>query len=69
VRARGREIQKLVEKLDELPYEEQERLQKTAIKSLTIQGFQRQFLLDSLVKIEMARLYEQEVDGAGRGPS
>ena len=68
-RARDREIQKLVEKLDELPYEERERFQKTAIKSLTDQGFQRQFLLDSLVKIEMARLYEQEVDGAARGPS
>jgi hypothetical protein len=52
-----------VEKLSTLPSEEYERLRKEAIRSLTEQGFQRQFIRDTLVKIEMVRLLEKEWEG------
>jgi len=54
------EVQKLVVKLAELPHEMLEHLRAEAIKNLLGQGFQRQFLLENLVKVEMARLYDQE---------
>ena len=38
-----------------------EHLRAEAIKNLLGQGFQRQFLLENLVKVEMARLYDQGV--------
>ena len=55
------EVQKLVVKLAELPNEMLEHLRAEAIKNLLGQGFQRQFLLENLVRVEMARLYDQGV--------
>jgi hypothetical protein len=52
-----------LDKLSTLPSEEYERLWQQAIRSLTEQGFQRQFIRDMLIKIEMVRLLE---DGTGR---
>jgi len=45
-----------------IPSEERDRLRIEAIRSLTEQGFQRQFLLENLIKIEMVRL----LDGGAR---
>jgi hypothetical protein len=50
-----------VEKLRSLPSEEYERLRREAIRHLTEQGFQRQFIRDILIKIEMVRLLECHV--------
>ena len=52
--------ERLLEQMNELPVEEQERLRNEAIKSLIGQGYQRQFVRDTLIKIEMLRLLKQE---------
>ena len=52
--------ERLLEQMKELPVEEQERLRNEAIKSLIGQGYQRQFVRDILIKIEMLRLLKQE---------
>lgn len=57
---RAAQTERLLVQLHSLPSEEQERLRKQAIRSLAEQGFQRQFIRETLVKIEMARLLEQE---------
>ena len=56
------EVQKLVAKLAELPSETLEHLRAEAIKSLIGRGFQRQFLLENLVRNEMACLFERGVE-------
>jgi hypothetical protein len=54
--------QAVVARLEAIPSEERDRLRIEAIRSLTEQGFQRQFLLENLIKIEMVRL----LDGGAR---
>lgn len=52
--------QAVAARLEAIPSEERDRLRIEAIRSLTEQGFQRQFLLENLIKIEMVRLLDGE---------
>jgi hypothetical protein len=56
---RDAQLHLLAKELDCLPLEEQAQLRREAIKSLTEQGFQRPFLMETLIKQEMVRLRDQ----------
>ena len=52
---------KLWEAIEHLPETEKEILRNKAVTNLLDQGYQRQFIRDTLIKIEMARLVEQDL--------
>jgi hypothetical protein len=56
---RDAQLRARTKELNRLPSEERARLRTQAIKSLTDQGLQRQFLMENLIKLEMLRLLER----------
>jgi len=56
--ARAAYRQALLKKVDNLPSEDREGLRREALRNLMEQGYQRQFIGETLMRMEMARLLE-----------